>query len=457
MSLPTWALWLAALGVLLVRALLAAGESALFGTADLAAKELAKVHPRRGARLVRLKAEREATTASLRFALVLLGFSAAGVGAVAPPRLLDSALAISSPWVPFVTSGGGVLLVAVLAILLDVTARSLASSHPEAWALRISGLLSLTVALLHPVMRIMLWALNLVVRPFGTSVRFESPPPPLEELEKLLAAKAARNEVDKDAPQLIRSVFELSEKSCRDVMVARTEVVAIEMSAKPEDILRILAEENHSRIPAYKDDIDHIVGILHSRDLIPMLQHPQLIVLQDLVRPVHFVPWVKPIGDLLREMQRMKIHMACVVDEYGGFMGIVTLEDILREIVGDIGDEFDVEVKQVEKQPDGSYLVDAMMAAGDFSTAFGFPLPEGDFETLAGFLASLAGAIPEVGDKFVINGWQFIVHAKAGPRLDRIRLVKPRISGSFKELPKAAEEPSPKGGTPLATPEPETH
>ena len=165
--------------------------------------------------------------------------------------------------------------------------------------------------------------------------------------------------MDKSAPQLIRSIFELSDKRCRDVMVPRTEVVSVDISTPPDEVLRLLAEENHSRIPVYRDDVDHIVGVLHARDLIPLLQHPELIVLQDVIRPAHFVPWLKPIGDLLREMQKKKIHMAMVVDEYGGFMGIVTLEDILREIVGDIGDEFEVEEKQVEKQPDGSFLVDA--------------------------------------------------------------------------------------------------
>ncbi len=170
--------------------------------------------------------------------------------------------------------------------------------------------------------------------------------------------------------------------------------------------------------------------MLHARDLIPLLQHPELIVLADTLRPAHFVPWVKPIGDLLREMQKKKIHMAMVVDEYGGFMGVVTLEDILREIVGDIGDEFEVEKKMIEKQPDGSFLVDASLDVAKFVKAFGFGLPEGEYDTLGGFLSSLAGSIPEVGDHFAFNGWQFIVHTKDGPRIERIRLIKPKGSTS---------------------------
>jgi putative hemolysin len=285
---------------------------------------------------------------------------------------------------------------------------------------------SLSVAVLYPLMRALIAPVNVVLRLFGTKVRFEAPPPPLEELEKLLAAQAARQELDKGAPQLIRSIFELSDKTVRDVMVARTEVVAVSIDTPATEILQLIAEQNHSRIPVYKDDVDHVVGILHVRDLVPLMQAPELIVLHDLVRPAAYVPWVKPIGDLLREMQRLRIHMAVVVDEYGGFMGIVTLEDILSQIVGNIGDEFSEEVKPFEKQTDGSFLVDATLEPADFAKAFDFKLPEGEYETVGGFLSSLAGAIPEVGDKFFVNGWTFAVQSKQGPKLERIRVLKPK-------------------------------
>jgi CBS domain containing-hemolysin-like protein len=262
------------------------------------------------------------------------------------------------------------------------------------------------------------------LRPWGQKVSFSTPPPPLEELEKLLVDKAQK--LDKGAPALIRSIFEMSDKTVRDVMVSRTDVVAVDLATPPEEILRILAEQGHSRMPVYRGAVDTIVGILHVRDLVPLMEHRELLVLDDLIRPAIYVPWVKPIGDLLREMQRQKIHMCVVVDEYGGFMGIVTLEDILREIVGDIGDEFDEEEKLFEKQADGSFLVDAALAPKDFEKAFGFPLPEGDYETLGGYLSTVAGAIPEVNDRFGVGGWTLVVHSKQGPRLERVRLIKPR-------------------------------
>ena len=424
--MPTWAMWVGCVGLIVLRGLLAAAESALYGTSDLRAKELAAVHPKRGSRVFRHKTNREATAASLRFGMVLSGFLAAAIGTLVPPRLLDFSRFGNSVWLSLLTPLSSAVFVGVLASLSDVTFRAAASSQPEGWALRLSGLVSLLVTTLYPLMRLMVAPLNVALRPFKARVGFEAPPPPLEELEKLLAAQAARNEVDQSAPQLIRSIFEMSDKTCRDVMVPRTEVVAIDITTPPAEILRVLAEENHSRMPVFKDDADHIVGILHVRDLIPMMQHPELIVLPDILRPAHFVPWVKSIGDLLREMQRRKIHIAMVVDEYGGFSGIVTLEDILREIVGDIGDEFEVDEKTVEKQPDGSWLVNAAMDTSEFTRAFSFSLPEGEFETLGGFLSSIAGRIPDVGDRFTHGGWHFVIQTKEGPRVDRIRMIRAR-------------------------------
>ncbi len=423
--MPSWALWPWCVALLIIRALMAAAESALSGVSDLKAKELATQHGRAGRRVLRLRTQREMTAASLRIGMVLSGFLAAGVGALAPPAMVQFDVsrlggvggALAAPL-------AGVLFVGLLAALADVTARAIASTDPENAALRLSWLAALLSAMLGPFARVLLAGVNLVLRPFKIRARFEPPPPPLEELERMLAAQAANQKVDASAPELIRSVFELSDKRCRDVMVPRTEVVAVEISTPPTELLRILAEESHSRIPVYRENIDHIVGVLHARDLIPLLQHPELIVLQDLIRPAVFVPWIKPAGDLLREMQRRRIHMAMVTDEYGGFMGVVTLEDILREIVGDIADEFEQPESLIEKQPDGSYLVDAMLEVDEFADAFGLPLPEGEYETLGGYLSSLSGSIPEVGDKFTYDGWQFTIASKQGPRLGRVRMAR---------------------------------
>jgi CBS domain containing-hemolysin-like protein len=420
-------MWLMLGALLLVRGFFAAMEAALQALSDDRLKELA-AGSYRAQRVQRLRSDPEATAAAIRSGMVLSGFMAVGVGSLVIPRVLDLSLAelVHSEWLVWLSPLASALLVAMMATLVDITSRSAAIQKPEVWALNSSRLGVIAVKVLAPFVKLLVVPLNLLLRPFNARVSFQPPPPPLEELEKQLIRQAQKNEVDRGAPQLIRSIFELNEKTCRDVMVPRTEVVLLSVDTLVEKVLELIAEENHSRIPVYRDDVDHIVGILHVRDLVPMLQNPELIVMSDLLRPAVYVPWVKPIGDLLRDMQRQRIHMAVVVDEYGGFSGIVTLEDILREIVGDIRDEFDEEVRVFEKQADDSFLVDAMLPIEDFSRAFDFKFPEGEFETLGGFLSFRAGAIPELNDRVTENGWTFIVHSKEGPRLERVRVVKPR-------------------------------
>lgn len=425
--MSTFAVWAALMTLVLLRGLLGAMEASLHGVSDVRIKDLAKGGSWPARRVSKLRADLERSAAALRAGMVLSGFTAAALGVLVPPRLLNESLAkvleTSWAWVTPLTSA---LLVAIAASTVDVAFRSAASQRPEATALALSRLGTITVGLLGPFVKGLIAPLNLLVRPFGGRVSLQAPAPPLEELEKQLIRQAQKEEVDKGAPQLIRSIFELSDKTCRDVMVPRTEVVAIDVSTPLPVVLQLIAEENHSRIPVYKGDIDHIIGILHVRDIVPMVQNPELIVMADLVRPVVYVPWVKPVGDLLRDMQRQRIHMAVVVDEYGGFSGIVTLEDILREIVGDIGDEFAKDDDSIERQADDSFLVDAMLSVADFSKTFDFKFPEGDFETLGGFLGHLAGAIPEVNDRFVHGGCTFVVHSKSGPKLERVKVLKAR-------------------------------
>ena len=206
-------------------------------------------------------------------------------------------------------------------------------------------------------------------------------------------------------------------------MVPRTDVVAVELDTPVPEILRILAEEGHSRIPVYRESLDQIAGTLHARDLVPLLAHPELIVLRDVLRPAHFVPWSKPVDQLLREMQRRKLHMAFVVDEFGGVMGICTIEDVLEEIVGEIHDEFEHEEgRAVEPHADGTFTAQGAAPIDEFNRVTGAGVPEDQgFETVAGFLNSLAGAIPTKGDRFLWRGWIFTV-AEADPRkVTRVR------------------------------------
>ncbi|MFL5262782.1 MAG: hemolysin family protein, partial [Anaeromyxobacteraceae bacterium] len=319
---------------------------------------------------------------------------------------------------------------------LSAAGRALGARSGEPVALGLARPARTLVRIVAPIAR----AAAAVVRPLaGAAGRFALPTPPLEELERALSEYAASvgTPSDRSTSELIQAVFDFRDKVARDVMVPRTEVVAVDVDTPVKEILRLLAEEGHSRLPVYRESLDQIVGTLHARDLVPLLEHPELIVLRDLIRPPHFVPWSNPVDQLLRDMQKRHIHMAVVVDEYGGVMGICTLEDVLEEIVGEIGDEFEAEEgKGVEAHADGTFTVRADTAVADFNRVAGASLPEaGDYETIGGFLNALAGAIPVSGDRFFFRGWLFTISEATPRRVLRVRAARVKRATAVGEPP----------------------
>jgi CBS domain containing-hemolysin-like protein len=407
---------LAAVGaLLLMRALAAALEAALVALGQPRALELggAPGASRRARFVSALAEDREGTGAMVRVVetatVVLAGLLSATAGALVFP---DRS--------PFMAALLLVLITGLLSLLLSAVGRGLGAAHGEAVALALSVPARALRVGLRPLGRV-------VAALTGGRARFTLPSPPLAEMERALAEYARSQGQGASTSELIHAVFEFREKVARDVMVPRAAVQAMELETPVPEIIRRLAEEGHSRLPVYQGDLDQIVGVLHARDLVPMLAHPDLIVLRDLIRPAHFVPWSKPVEQLLREMQRKRLHLALVVDEFGGVMGLCTIEDVLEEIVGAIHDEFEEveEGRAVEPHADGSYSVLGTTSIAEFNRATGAGVPEdGDVETVAGFLNSLAGAIPARGDRFFWHGWIFTVSEADPRRVTRVRAVR---------------------------------
>jgi putative hemolysin len=408
-----------AFGLLVVRALIGALEAALVAVGQPRAQALGAESgaSARGRALSALSLGREPTAALIRVVET--------VGALLAGVLAAAAGIEVAPASPVLSAGLALLVAAAMSLVLGAAARALGARHGEPVALGLALFARLLAKIVAPVGRAVAW----VARPIaGGPGLFALPPPPLDEMERALAeyARLAGTPSDQATSELIQAVFEFRDKVARDVMVPRTEVVAIEIETAVPEILRLLAEEGHSRLPIYRESLDQVVGTLHARDLVPLLEHPELIVLRDLIRPPHFVPWSKRVDALLREMQRNHIHMAVVVDEYGGVMGICTLEDVLEEIVGEIGDEFEVEEgKGVEAHPDGTYTVRADTPVADFNRLAGGEVPqEGSYETVGGFLNALAGAIPVSGDRFFHRGWLFTVSEATPRRVLKVRAAR---------------------------------
>jgi putative hemolysin len=416
---------LAALGLLLVRALALAAESGLAAASTDSLKER-HASPSVLKAFEHLKREPEPTFAALRAVVVVALALAAALGASAGASWLSGPL--SGRLGPSIASLAGMLAgamsTAVLGLIVDLSARALAGADPAGVSVRCSVTVRWLSAAARPALKLLARVIDRLVVPFGGKASFVPPRPPLEDLERLLVEQASQPGLDPQSPRLIRNIFEMSERSARDVMIPRTRLVALDVHTAPVEILQVLAEHGHSRMPVYDGAIDQIVGVLHARDLVPMMQHPELIVVQDVLRPAHFIPWSKPVGEILREMQRRKIHMALVVDEYGGILGLVTLEDVLEVIVGDIRDEYDDDLPEIDPVSDGSFLVRASTPLAILRKTFLVEFPDGDFETVGGFLNFLAGAIPESGDKFFFAGLQFTVQERSPKRVRRVRVQR---------------------------------
>lgn len=251
-----------------------------------------------------------------------------------------------------------------------------------------------------------------------------------DDVKQLLEEGKRTGVIDSTERELIESVLEFTDTTVKEIMVPRTDVVAVELSVPRERLIRIVIDEGYSRVPVYQQTIDNIVGIVYTKDLLSMFEHRDVIILQDILRPPYFVPESKKISVLLRELQTKKQHMAVVVDEFGGTEGIITMEDILEEIVGEIRDEYDEDHRDIETSVDGSVMVNAGMSIHDFNEKFESSIPDdADYETLSGFLHKITGRIPELFEEIPFENITFAVVKKNERRIRQVRVKIQQVPG----------------------------
>ena len=233
----------------------------------------------------------------------------------------------------------------------------------------------------------------------------------------------AIKELEDDQKEMIRGVFELSDTTVKEVMVPRTDTVFLSADDSKDELLKRISESEHSRFPVYKDTVDHVIGILHVKDVIRALVSNKPFDISGLVRKPFFVPVSKHIDDLLKELRRKKVHIAVVVDEYGGVSGIVSMEDIIEEIIGDIQDEFDHETDDVVEIAQGIWLCDARVNLEFLAEETNLQLPVNDFDTLGGFVFDLFGKVPVKNEKIVYKENDFIIQEMDGHKINSIKIV----------------------------------
>jgi CBS domain containing-hemolysin-like protein len=243
-------------------------------------------------------------------------------------------------------------------------------------------------------------------------------------------SKKTYDSLETDQQEMIRGVVELSETTVKEVMVPRIDTVFLSADAPRDELLAVICESGHSRFPVYEETIDNVIGILYVKDVLQTLVKNREFDIRKLLRKPFFVPRSKHIDGLLRELRRRRVHIAVVVDEYGGVSGIVCMEDIIEEIIGDIQDEFDNEQDDIVKLGQDSYLCDARVNLEDLGEEIGVKFPVEDFDTLGGFVFDLLGKIPVKYEKAVYAGHDFIIQDMEGHKINTVKIVLRRDSSS---------------------------
>lgn len=353
---------------------------------------------------------------ALRAGRTLCGLGAAVVLAVEFSGRLGSWAA----WAAFAASS------AVLLVVAEALPRAVAARWPDRAALWCALPARGATALLSPAVAVLGWVARAVAWPFGLRVSPEAPLAQPADMDLLARMEEANGTLEEGEREMIHSIFEFRETLVREIMVPRVDVVAVRHDAPLMEIVDLVLEEGHSRIPVYRETIDHIVGVVYVKDLFRYLRDGRThVTAADVMRPAYYVPETKKVDELFQEMRQKKVHLAIVVDEYGGTAGLVTIEDVLEEIVGEIRDEYDTEEREpIVVLEDGAALVDARMHLEEVNERLGLDLPVGEVDTLGGFVYSRMGHVPQQGERITYDGVVIQVEELDGQRIARLRVEK---------------------------------
>src|SRR5256884_2828930 len=313
----------------------------------------------------------------------------------------------------------------VVLIFCEIAPKTVAVQNPLRWARAFVKPVRAVSWLLQPVV----WALsaitNTLVRLMGGQIRRPGPFVTEEELRLLLTVGEEQGVLEEEETEMIHSIFEFADTTVREVMVPRIDMVTLESNATVDEAVDLALQGGHSRIPVYEENIDNIIGVLYVKDMLKQLRegHNNYPV-RDLVREAYFVPETKKLDDLLREIQQRRVHMAIIVDEYGSVAGLVTIEDLVEEIVGDIQDEYDREEKLYEQVTQFEYVFDAKINLDEFNELMDTDLENEDYETLGGFLLGQLDKIPIPGDTINYKNLTFTVLTTRGLRITKVKVER---------------------------------
>ncbi|HPB78572.1 MAG TPA: hemolysin family protein [Sedimentibacter sp.] len=398
---------------LVLSALFSASETALMSLSKIRVKQMIENREKGANRINKLLSD-----PSRLLSAILIGNNVVNIGASS----LMTSLAIDA----FGNTGVGVatgIMTLLILVFGEITPKSLAAKNSEKISVRLSGFIEFVTNLLTPISFVLNIITDFLVKLLGGEVDKKKPFITQEELKTIVNVSYKEGVLEGEEKDMIYNVFDFSDSQVNDVMVPRTEIVAIDVDLPYEEIIKIINKEQYSRIPVYENTIDNIIGILYVKDLLFMdVNKESPFDLRKYIRQPYFTPEYKSIKELFKEMRTNRNHMVVIIDEYGGTEGIVTIEDVVEEIVGDIEDEYDKKIKEIEVIKEDEYLVNGNVRIDTINELIGTHIESKDFDTIAGFVIGIIDRLPEAGEEIEYENIRFIIE-----NIDRNRIKKIRI------------------------------
>lgn len=362
---------------------------------------------------------------------ILLGTTVVSVGASIVGVDLAISIAKSYAFSQEIAIAVQIVILTVLILLIgEVTPKLWANKHPEMVAKLVAAPMYWINFIFYPISKVLTDALRLMTKSLDNSnSRTAIQESEIAELANLSIEKGT---IEEGEHELIHGIVSFKTVMTREIMTPRVDISAVSVDESFDDLMNVINESGHSRIPLYEDSLDKVIGIIYAKDMLPYLKTPELkknLSLKSIAREVIYVPGTKLINDLLHEFQVKKIHLGIVVDEYGGTAGLISLEDILEEIVGEIRDEHDKEEAEITKLNDYSYMVLGKVSIDVINDTLGenFSSENDDYDTLGGFILNQAGSIPKQGYRFEFSGYAFTVKDVLNNRINKILIEKASI------------------------------
>lgn len=386
---------------------------------------------KRGAKfLLKLKQEPDRFLATIQIGITGISALASAIGGATAIKVIKPALEM----VPFkvISAGAEPIAISIVVILItyfsvifgELVPKSIALMHPEKIGLRTARSIDIFSKILYLFVKLLTFSTSIVLSPFGRKPFTDRAYITEEEVRILIKEGGKYGVFEPVEEKILQHVFEFTDMSAKEVMVPITQIVAIQIDKTPEEIKKIIEEEQFSRYPVYGKDLQDIRGVLHAKDFFTLLNIPGQVDIRKIIKPPFFIPETMKLSLLLNEMQKRRTHMAMLVDEYGGISGLVTIEDLLEELVGEIRDEYDIE-SPVLQLKDGTLMIDASISLRDLKEDYNISLPESpEYETLGGFLMTALQRIPHVGDGIEVEGKRLSIVEMFGQRIAKVRLER---------------------------------